>query len=204
MKKLLSLKNVVVSVALLILIWQLLFTFSDYSSALFPSPKMALEALIEMIQNGKLFENIGTSMYRFALGYSISVVSAVILGLIFGYIDCVTDSIIPSVIVHFVNNFYAVVFDVLETNTGISETGLLILQLAVVLIFCIGGLLSFIYLAGRDKSFFKLSSKDKSDDEYSDLLTFKEKLKSFFFTPGVIIALVMFFLTVLINLIPMS
>ena len=35
-------------------------------------------------------------------------------------------------------------------------------------------------------------------------LTFKEKLKSFFFTPGVIIALVMFFLTVLINLIPMS
>ena len=154
---------------------------------------------------GNAFAIIASAVLFGAMhGNTTQVIFAFILGLIFGYIDCVTDSIIPSVIVHFVNNFYAVVFDVLETNTGISETGLLILQLAVVLIFCIGGLLSFIYLAGRDKSFFKLSSKDKSDDEYADLLTFKEKLKSFFFTPGVIIALVMFFLTVLINLIPMS
>ena len=86
MKKLLSLKNVVVSVAILILIWQILFSVSSYNKALFPSPKMAFDALIEMISNGRLFENIRTSMFRFAVGYSISVVSAVILGLILGRI----------------------------------------------------------------------------------------------------------------------
>mgnify|MGYP004728807013 FL=1 len=66
MKKLLSVKNVIISVAILILIWQLLFMVSSFDAALFPSPKMALDALIEMIQNGKLFENIKTSMFRFA------------------------------------------------------------------------------------------------------------------------------------------
>ena len=50
MKKLLSVKNVVISVAILILIWQLLFMVSSFDAALFPSPKMALDALIEMIQ----------------------------------------------------------------------------------------------------------------------------------------------------------
>ena len=55
MKKLLSVKNVIISVAILILIWQLLFMVSSFDAALFPSPKMALDALIEMIQNGKLF-----------------------------------------------------------------------------------------------------------------------------------------------------
>ena len=66
MKKLLSVKNVIISVAILILIWQLLFMVSSFDAALFPSPKMALDALIEMIQNGKLVENIKTSMFRFA------------------------------------------------------------------------------------------------------------------------------------------
>ena len=58
MKKLISLKNVVISIAILILIWQLLFTVSSYNEALFPSPKMAFDALVEMIQNGRLFENM--------------------------------------------------------------------------------------------------------------------------------------------------
>ncbi|MCR5111450.1 MAG: ABC transporter permease [Ruminococcus sp.] len=95
MKKLLSLKNVVVSVAILILIWQILFSVSSYNKALFPSPKMAFDALIEMISNGRLFENIRTSMFRFAVGYSISVVSAVILGLILGRIPKVFQYVNP-------------------------------------------------------------------------------------------------------------
>ncbi|MBP3267657.1 MAG: ABC transporter permease, partial [Ruminococcus sp.] len=86
MKKLISLKNVVISLAALILIWQLLFTVSSYDKALFPSPKMALDALVEMVYNGKLAENISTSMYRFATGYLSSVLAAVVLGLILGRI----------------------------------------------------------------------------------------------------------------------
>ncbi|MBR1592853.1 MAG: ABC transporter permease [Ruminococcus sp.] len=97
MKKLLSLKNVIVSVAILILIWQLLFSVSNYDKALFPSPKMAFDALVEMTVNGKLFENIKTSMYRFVTGYFSSVIVAVILGLILGRLPKVFQYINPAV-----------------------------------------------------------------------------------------------------------
>ncbi|WP_081358357.1 ABC transporter permease [Ruminococcus albus] len=97
MKKLLSLKNVIISVSILILIWQLLFTVSSYDKALFPSPKMAFDALIELIENGKLFENIKTSMYRFVTGYFSSVIVAVVLGLILGRIPKLFQYINPAV-----------------------------------------------------------------------------------------------------------
>ncbi|MDE6834374.1 MAG: ABC transporter permease [Ruminococcus sp.] len=97
MKKLLSLKNAVISIAVLIGIWQLVYTFSSYSDALFPSPYQSLLALGEMIKNGSLFENVKTSMYRFSLGYVTSVVSAVILGLILGRLPAVFKYINPAV-----------------------------------------------------------------------------------------------------------
>lgn len=97
MKKILSLKNVIVSLAALILIWQLAFHFSSYSSALFPSPKMAFDALIEMIKNGTLLENIKTSMLRFAAGYISSVVIAVLLGLILGRLPKIFQYVNPAV-----------------------------------------------------------------------------------------------------------
>ena len=96
MKKLISLKNVVISLAALILIWQLLFSVSSYDKALFPSPKMALDALVEMVYNGKLAENISTSMYRFAAGYLSSVLAAVVLGLILGRIPGLFKYIDPA------------------------------------------------------------------------------------------------------------
>ena len=96
MKKLLALKNVVISIAILIIIWQILFTVSNYDAALFPSPKMALDALVEMIENGRLFENISTSMYRFAAGYLTSVTAAVVLGLILGRLPKVFQYVNPA------------------------------------------------------------------------------------------------------------
>ncbi|MBQ8967818.1 ABC transporter permease [Ruminococcus sp.] len=97
MKKILSLKNAVISIAILILIWQLLFWVSSYDKALFPSPKMAFDALLEMTDSGVLFENIGTSMGRFAVGYFSSVIVAVTLGLILGRLPNVFKYINPAV-----------------------------------------------------------------------------------------------------------
>lgn len=135
-------------------------------------------------------------------GNTTQIVFAFILGLVFGFVDCVADSIIPSVIIHFLNNFYAVTFDVLRSNTSIDERTFYMINLAVVVLFCIGGFVSFIYLAKKDKSIFKLSSKDKSESEFADLLTYKEKFKSFFLTPGVIISLVMFLASTITFLLP--
>lgn len=97
MKKLLSVKNVIISLALLILIWQLIFMASSFDAALFPSPKMAFDALIEMTESGKLFENIKASLYRFAAGYVSSVIVAVILGLFLGRFPNIFKYVNPAV-----------------------------------------------------------------------------------------------------------
>ena len=85
MKKLLSVKNVIVSFAVLLIIWQIGVMVSGVKPALFPSPLAAWKALVEMAQDGTLWLGIGTSMYRFAIGYIISVVVAVLLGLLLGW-----------------------------------------------------------------------------------------------------------------------
>lgn len=97
MKKLLSVKNAVVSIVILIAVWQIAFLFSNYNSSLFPSPLQAFWALVEMVGNGTLLKNIGTSMYRFAAGYISAVIVAVVFGLILGRLPAVFKYINPSV-----------------------------------------------------------------------------------------------------------
>lgn len=97
MKKILSLKNAVISISALIGIWQIAYVFSGYSDALFPSPYQSLLALIEMIKDGSLLENIKTSMYRFLSGYVTAVISAVVLGLILGRLPSVFKYVNPAV-----------------------------------------------------------------------------------------------------------
>lgn len=130
------------------------------------------------------------------------IVFAFILGLVFGYIDIITDSILPSVIVHFLNNFYATVFTVLESNGGLSEETQMTLQLAVVLLFCLGGVLSFIYLVKTNKKIFELSAQEVSEYAPCDILTLKEKFTTYFVNPGVMISLTIFLILTIVNLIP--
>lgn len=95
--KILSLKNVIISVGALIALWQIAYMLSDYSDALFPSPYMAFLAIVEMLKDGSLAENILTSMQRFALGYISSVVIAVIMGLVLGRMPQVFKYVNPVV-----------------------------------------------------------------------------------------------------------
>ncbi len=97
MKRLLSIKNVIVSLAILIGVWQILFVVSDFSPTLFPSPLQAFWALVDMCVDGTLFTNIATSMYRFAIGYISSIVVAVILGLILGRLPGIFKYVNPTV-----------------------------------------------------------------------------------------------------------
>ena len=152
---------------------------------------------------GKCFAVIASSVMFGAMhGNTTQIVFAFILGLVFGFVDMIADSILPSIIIHFINNFYAVTFDVLRSNTNIDEHTYYLINLVVVVIFCIGGLLSFIYLVKKDKSIFKFSSTEKSEEAEADLLTYKEKIKSFFLTPGVIISLSMFLILTIYFLLP--
>ena len=137
-------------------------------------------------------------------GNTTQIVFAFILGLIFAFVDCKANSIIPSVIIHFINNFYAVASDILSTNTEIGDTAVNAIHIIVVAVFCLLGILSYIYLAKRDTAFFRIADGDPSPYAEKSLLTLKEKMIAGCTTPGIIISLSLFVLEMVSNLVPMG
>lgn len=117
-------------------------------------------------------------------------VFAFILGLVFAFIDCKTNSLIPSIIIHFANNLYAVLMDLMQNTGAISDEVFYALYYGLTAVIAFIGILSFIYIIRRDKDFFKMSDRDKTEEPDANVLSFKEKVYNFFFTPGVIILMV--------------
>jgi NitT/TauT family transport system permease protein len=89
--------NIIGGFTILLIIWQLIFTFGNYSEALFPSPKGVVKAFIELVSVGTLFEDISDSIIRFVIGYSISVILGITLGLILGWFRNIWGFINPIV-----------------------------------------------------------------------------------------------------------
>lgn len=84
MKMVYKLLNFIFSFLLLIILWQLLITLGGYDEVLFPAPATVFVSLIELISNGRLIEDILVSLGRFATGYLLAIIPAIILGLILG------------------------------------------------------------------------------------------------------------------------
>ncbi|MGN1432930.1 MAG: lysostaphin resistance A-like protein [Ruminococcus sp.] len=127
---------------------------------------------------------------------------AFILGLVFAYVDCKTNSILPSIIIHFLNNFYAVMLDILQSTGVFSDRIFMMIYFILIAVFCILGLLSFFYLIKKDKNYFRISDKSalQNDNDISILLTLKEKMKAFFINPGMLFVLNLFLIETVISL----
>ena len=135
-------------------------------------------------------------------GNIVQVPFAFILGLVFAYVDCKTNSILPSIIIHFINNFYAVILDVLQ-NTGVfSDRVFMMIYFILITVFCILGLVSFFLIIRKDKNYFRIS--DKSIQAYVNepkfLLSLKEKIKAFFINPGTLFVMILFSIETVINI----
>lgn len=89
--------NYVIGMGLLLVIWQLLSIGGDSNSMKVPSILDVIKATKEIIENGVLLEDILISLYRFAMGYLIASISAIILGLIFGWYQKIWQIIDPIV-----------------------------------------------------------------------------------------------------------
>ena len=126
---------------------------------------------------------------------------AFILGLIFGFITCKTNSIFPAIAIHFVNNFYAVIMDILQTSGIFSDRKFTVIYYAVFVSFCILGILSFLFIIKKDKNFFRISSQNQTESQYCKTLTLKDKMLSFFISPGIILSLSLFLLMTIVSLI---
>lgn len=156
-------------------------------------------AMSYLRKHGDAFAIFGSSLLFGAMhGNTTQIIFAFLLGLIFAFVDVKTNSIIPSVIIHFVNNFYAVLSNTLIANKVMPEQYINIICIGLMAAFSLLGVLSAIYLSKADRDFFKLD--DKTPETF--LLSFKEKIGSFIANPGVLIALSLFTAEMIANLIP--
>ncbi|ADL50143.1 ABC transporter permease [Clostridium cellulovorans] len=92
-----KLLNIIISLSLLLILWQLLSLFGEVGKTSIPSPLEVVKAIKDMIEDKILFKYIGISLYRFAVGYFIAAIFAIALGLIFGWYKKAWDIIDPIV-----------------------------------------------------------------------------------------------------------
>ena len=87
----------IASFTLAIALWQLAIVVGNFDEALLPSPLKVVEALGEIASNGVLLDGIASSMYRFVIGYLISVVLGVAVGLLIGNVNILFRLVNPVV-----------------------------------------------------------------------------------------------------------
>ena len=101
-------------------------------------------------------------------------------GVVFAYIDIKCNSLLPSIIIHFLNNGLSVLADVLVSYGILTELGM---NMYYGIIFAVTGILALIFIAGLikrdDGSFFRLSGGD-------DVIPFKRKVTTAVTSPPLI------------------
>lgn len=83
----------VIFYSLLFGLWQFLFSLKIWPSYLFPSPTQVGEALVAGFQDKSLLIGIGITMQRLLIGYGISVVFGIALGLVIGEIRVLDETL---------------------------------------------------------------------------------------------------------------
>ena len=73
--------KVVISISVLIGIWQLAVMLGRYQTSLLPPPAKVFKGMSELIKDGTLFTHFKVSLTRFFIGYLSAIIAGVILGL---------------------------------------------------------------------------------------------------------------------------
>lgn len=126
---------------------------------------------------------------------------AFILGLLMAFVYCKTNSLISCIFIHFFNNFYAVISQIVYSSNILSERMYSVVFAIVCFVFFLIGFISFMYLIKKDKNFFKISDSSSlpSSDGIYVSLTLKEKLKEFFGNVGILFAVIILIFETIFN-----
>ncbi|HCX65518.1 MAG TPA: sulfonate ABC transporter permease [Eubacteriaceae bacterium] len=89
--------KMLVSISLLVLLWQLVYSSGRYEPSLLPSPFDVLKSMGELLSNGTLFTHIHVSLLRFSSGYLVAGIFGILLGLLFGWYNKVWEFVNPIV-----------------------------------------------------------------------------------------------------------
>jgi len=89
--------RIVISISVLVVIWQLAVFSGRYEPSLLPSPAKVFEGMSELIKDGTLLTHFRVSLSRFFIGYLASIVAGITLGLLLGWNKKVWSFIEPIV-----------------------------------------------------------------------------------------------------------
>ncbi|MBT2583884.1 ABC transporter permease [Planococcus sp. ISL-109] len=92
-----KLMNFGIGMAILVIIWQVVIWLGGYQEALLPSPWSVGKAIIDLIVDGIIFVHLQVSLGRFAVGYLMAVIPAILLGMFLGRSPRVWQVIDPIV-----------------------------------------------------------------------------------------------------------
>lgn len=105
---------------------------------------------------------------------------AIVVGLVLGYVAVKTNSLLPGIIIHFLNNALSVTLSLLSTNTNLPVYAINLIEIGIMLVIGVLGIISFFILSTKHHGFFKLSSSD-------NIISYKEKIKTVCSSPSLII-----------------
>lgn len=76
-----DLANVTLFIAAFLGVWQLVFMLGIWPEVSLPSPAMVAEAFVDLVKNLTLIVSIGVTMYRLVIGFTMSIIIGVSVGL---------------------------------------------------------------------------------------------------------------------------
>ena len=132
-----------------------------------------------------------TSAMVFAImhGNLVQIPYTILGGLLLGYLAVVTESLWPSIILHFLNNFYSVI--VMCVSDNFSDRASTIAALVMIVLFGIIGVIGAVKYTRR-KYNNEISIKD-------EILSGKEKTKAFIVNAPIIISIILLFINIIVN-----
>jgi NitT/TauT family transport system permease protein len=77
----------------LLALWAFVARLHVWPEYLFPGPSVVMDALVAGIGNGLFVKGVVVSLYRIAVGYGISVILGVLLGLVLGRVRVLQDTL---------------------------------------------------------------------------------------------------------------
>lgn len=76
-----------ISLAVILLLWELTARYSGWSAQVFPSPLKVMRGMVELIANGTLLRHSIASLFRVTAGFYLAVVFAIPLGIFLGRME---------------------------------------------------------------------------------------------------------------------
>ena len=76
-----------ISLAVILLLWELLARHSGWSAQVFPSPSKVMQGMGELIANGTLLRHSIASLFRVTVGFYLAVIFAIPLGILLGRME---------------------------------------------------------------------------------------------------------------------